>query len=342
MKLSLNGLLADLEDGTTDRTPLSSARPTQRGHDLVWKYWLDYLPRINEPTLTPVIGVMKAFFTMLAKERRGQLGDRLSVSSLIEYSVRFKAIYQRKHDTDMGSIRELQTRRKPYERPTNHIETKAGLRRLRPLQSSIFLPYESTKPIETVAILRHLRSESNPLFPRSSFDPSNITSIQALNIESKSQSEENDIVLQPEMAYAEPIFYRLVKLEQECIESLHEKASKGTLDTKQWRALIALHRSLLDEHHDFFLVSQRPSASPALRLLASEYSMPARLTAITESDIIDKEVWTGVVHYWYLKASGKAPTTGRLHHHLAILARPNTLQQRTDSMIFPSSASYDL
>ncbi|KAI1314510.1 hypothetical protein F5Y16DRAFT_249736, partial [Xylariaceae sp. FL0255] len=30
---------------------------------------------------------------------------------------------------------------------------------------------------------------------------------------------------------------------------------------------------------------------------------------------------------WYSKASDKAPTTGRLYHHLAILARPNALQQ---------------
>ncbi|KAF7889364.1 uncharacterized protein EAF01_010857 [Botrytis porri] len=111
MKLSLNGLLADLEDGTTDRTPLSSARPTQRGHDLVWKYWLDYLPRINEPTLTPVIGVMKAFFTMLAKERRGQLGDRLSVSSLIEYSRASDFVYKKYSRGEIGLS--TRTRKKP-------------------------------------------------------------------------------------------------------------------------------------------------------------------------------------------------------------------------------------
>ena len=46
-----------------------------------------------------------------------------------------------------------------------------------------------------------------------------------------------------------------------------------------------------------------------------------------EDDDIDREVWTGVARYWYLKASDKAPTTGRLYHHLAILARPNALQQ---------------
>ena len=48
-------------------------------------------------------------------------------------------------------------------------------------------------------------------------------------------------------------------------------------DNEQWQALIALHRTLLHEHHDFFLASQHPSASPALRRLASKYAMPARM-----------------------------------------------------------------
>ncbi|KAK0701744.1 hypothetical protein B0T26DRAFT_795304 [Lasiosphaeria miniovina] len=49
--------------------------------------------------------------------------------------------------------------------------------------------------------------------------------------------------------------------------------------------------------------------------------------AIKDEDIRDREVWTSVSRYWYSKASDKAPTTGRLYHHLAILARPNALQQ---------------
>ncbi|KAH8743989.1 hypothetical protein F5883DRAFT_386086, partial [Diaporthe sp. PMI_573] len=40
---------------------------------------------------------------------------------------------------------------------------------------------------------------------------------------------------------------------------------------------IALHRTLLHEHYDFFLASQHPSASPALRRLASKYAMPVRM-----------------------------------------------------------------
>lgn len=49
--------------------------------------------------------------------------------------------------------------------------------------------------------------------------------------------------------------------------------------------------------------------------------------AIEDDDIRDRENWTAVSRHWYSKASDKAPTTGRLYHHLAILARPNALQQ---------------
>ncbi|CAJ2506647.1 Uu.00g078330.m01.CDS01 [Anthostomella pinea] len=49
--------------------------------------------------------------------------------------------------------------------------------------------------------------------------------------------------------------------------------------------------------------------------------------AIEDDDIRDREVWTSVSRHWYSKASDKAPTTVRLYHHLAILARPNALQQ---------------
>ncbi|KAK2059311.1 hypothetical protein LY76DRAFT_512378 [Colletotrichum caudatum] len=49
--------------------------------------------------------------------------------------------------------------------------------------------------------------------------------------------------------------------------------------------------------------------------------------AIEDSNMKDREVWTSVSRHWYSKASDKAPTTGRLYHHLAILARPKALQQ---------------
>jgi hypothetical protein len=62
--------------------------------------------------------------------------------------------------------------------------------------------------------------------------------------------------------------------------ALAPEAPLGTqpeLKNERWQALLALHRTLLREHHDFFLASQHPSATPAVRKLAMKYAMPARL-----------------------------------------------------------------
>lgn len=188
------------------------------------------------------------------------------------------------------------------------------------------------------------------------------------------------------------IYAGLTMVETKCIhvDRAQATAAQDNSDTKlasdHWQALIALHRTLLHEHHDFFLASQHPSASPALRRLAAKYSMPARMwkhgihsflellrrrlpdsidymlafiylayqmmallyetvpafedtwieclgdlgryrMAIEDEDIRDRETWAGVARSWYTKAADKNPTVGRLYHHLAILARPNALQQ---------------
>ena len=188
------------------------------------------------------------------------------------------------------------------------------------------------------------------------------------------------------------IYAGLTMVETKCIhvDRAQAAAAQDNADSKlapdHWQALIALHRTLLHEHHDFFLASQHPSASPALRRLAAKYSMPARMwkhgihsflellrrrlpdsidfmlafiylayqmmallyetvsafedtwieclgdlgryrMAIEDEDIRDRETWAGVARSWYTKAADKNPTVGRLYHHLAILARPNALQQ---------------
>ncbi|KAK2059310.1 hypothetical protein LY76DRAFT_472217, partial [Colletotrichum caudatum] len=70
-------------------------------------------------------------------------------------------------------------------------------------------------------------------------------------------------------------------VESECIKVVNAQSSiKDTspkLNNEQWQALIALHRTLLHKHYDFFLASQHPSASPDLCRLASKYAMPARM-----------------------------------------------------------------
>ncbi|KAI1506084.1 hypothetical protein F5X99DRAFT_179652 [Biscogniauxia marginata] len=202
------------------------------------------------------------------------------------------------------------------------------------------------------------------------------------------QPETRTISQEQLVAEVKGIYAGLVMVESKCIEvdNAQSSQSEAKLNNEQWQALIALHRTLLHEHHDFFLASQHPSASQALRRLASKYAMPARMwrhgihsflellrhrlpgslehmltfiylaysmmallyetvptfedtwieclgdlgryrMAIEDDDIRDREVWTSVSRHWYAKASDKAPTTGRLYHHLAILARPNALQQ---------------
>ncbi|KAI8663541.1 EST1-DNA-bind domain-containing protein [Fusarium keratoplasticum] len=190
------------------------------------------------------------------------------------------------------------------------------------------------------------------------------------------------------VAEVKGIYAGLVMVETKCIEVGNvqppntETNATSKLNNEQWQALIALYRTLLHEHHDFFFASQHPSASPALRRLASKYAMPARMwrhgihsflellrhrlpghilmflylayimmalllemvpafedtwieclsglgryrMAIEDDDIRDREAGTEVSHHWYSKASDGSPT-GRLYHHLAILARPNALQQ---------------
>jgi len=183
------------------------------------------------------------------------------------------------------------------------------------------------------------------------------------------------------------IYAGLVMVEKKCVEiDQQQSQTSNKLSDEQWQALIALHRTLLHEHHDFFLASQHPSASPALQRLASKYAMPARMwrhgihsflellrhrlpesldhmlafiytaysmmallmesvptfedtwieclgdlaryrMAVEEADLRDREVWAGVARYWYNKAADKSPNVGRIQHHLAVLARPNILQQ---------------
>ncbi|KAF7894675.1 uncharacterized protein EAF01_010125 [Botrytis porri] len=47
-------------------------------------------------------------------------------------------------------------------------------------------------------------------------------------------------------------------------------------------------------------------------------------TAVAVDNTEDKQIWNSVARYWYSKASDRAPATGRLYHHLAILTYPNS------------------
>lgn len=204
------------------------------------------------------------------------------------------------------------------------------------------------------------------------------------------QLETNPISQERLINEVKGIYAGLVMVENKCIEvdtsPSSTAAAEPDLKLEQWQKLISLHRSLLHEHHDFFLASQHPAANSGLRRLATKYQMPARLwrhgihsfleflrhrlpaslehmltfiqlsyslmtllyetvpafietwieclgdlsryrMAIEDVDMRDRETWTGVSRYWYTKASDLLPETGRLYHHLAILARPHALQQ---------------
>ena len=112
---------------------------------------------------------------------------------------------------------------------------------------------------------------------------------------SEDSEVEPEMLLQPEtrpisyeqlVTEVKGIYAGLVMVEAKCIEIdekqssvVQEKDLAKRMDLKkdQWQSLIALHKQLLHEHHDFFLASQHPSASPALNRLAAKYSMPARM-----------------------------------------------------------------
>ena len=70
------------------------------------------------------------------------------------------------------------------------------------------------------------------------------------------------------------IYAGLVMVEAKCINIDAAQAAdpNSQLGPEQWQALIALHRTLLYEHHDFLMATQHPSATPALRGLATKYS----------------------------------------------------------------------
>ncbi|KAK5193064.1 hypothetical protein LTR47_009493 [Exophiala xenobiotica] len=208
--------------------------------------------------------------------------------------------------------------------------------------------------------------------------------------------EESKMLLQPEtrpisqeqlVNEVKGIYAGLVMVEKKCVEICQQQSQTTTkLSNEQWQALIALHRTLLHEHHDFFLASQHPTASPALRRLPTKYAMPARMwrhgihsflellrhrlpyslehmlsfvylayqmmgllmesvptfhetwieclgdlaryrMAIEEADMRDRENWSNVARMWYNRAADRSPTTGRIQHHLAVLARPNVVRQ---------------
>ena len=188
------------------------------------------------------------------------------------------------------------------------------------------------------------------------------------------------------------IYAGLVMVEAKCIDmdekqlsAALDKHSRSRLNPEQRQALTTPHKTLLHEHHDFFLASQHPSASSALSYLAAKYSMHARMwrhgihaflevlrhrlsesldymlaflylaysmmallyetvpafedtwtkclgdlaqyRMVIEDDDFGDDDWGDVARFWYEKAAEENPGVGRLHHHLAVLARQDSVLQ---------------
>ena len=104
------------------------------------------------------------------------------------------------------------------------------------------------------------------------------------------QPETRPISQEKLMNEVKTIYAGLVILEAKCVEVVSKQVADAKtsaaysgqpaappLNNEQWRALVALHRNLLYDHHDFFLASQHPSAEESLQRLALRYAMPARM-----------------------------------------------------------------
>ncbi|KAF2763524.1 hypothetical protein EJ05DRAFT_42279 [Pseudovirgaria hyperparasitica] len=137
---------------------------------------------------------------------------------------------------------------------------------------------------------------SDPSLPAAEdIDTTTIAKSEPGDLEFSADDWQPKLLLQPDSrpisqsqlaAEVKSIYAGLVMVENKCISvdkaqaaAVQEKdrTQLAPLSDKHWQALIALHRTLLHEHHDFFLASQHPSATPALQRLALKYSMPARM-----------------------------------------------------------------
>ncbi|KAK2744950.1 hypothetical protein FQN57_004080 [Myotisia sp. PD_48] len=125
-------------------------------------------------------------------------------------------------------------------------------------------------------------------------------------------------------------------------DRLRKLASKYAMPARMWKhgiySFLELLRQRLPQSLDHMLYYIYTSYSIMTLLLESVPTFAntwieclgdlARYRmAIGEVDHQDREIWAGVASYWYNKAVDASPTIGRLYHHLAILARPNPLQQ---------------
>ena len=91
------------------------------------------------------------------------------------------------------------------------------------------------------------------------------------------QPKTNPIPPEQLVAEVKGIYTGLVMIEGKCIEvdNAQSRQKHNDLNSEQWTALVTLHRTLLHEHHDFFLASQQRSANITSPQLPSKDGIPA-------------------------------------------------------------------
>ncbi|KAF7716242.1 Uncharacterized protein PECH_008476 [Penicillium ucsense] len=92
------------------------------------------------------------------------------------------------------------------------------------------------------------------------------------------QPETNTITGSQLVAEVRTIYAGLVMVEKKCCQVDKQQSELNSeLTATQWQAIISLHRTLLNEHHDFFLASQHPSASASLKDVPEKHNMLVRM-----------------------------------------------------------------
>jgi hypothetical protein len=109
-------------------------------------------------------------------------------------------------------------------------------------------------------------------------DPSPRT-VQNGNREPSMQPVSNPLSQDQLLNEVREIYAGLTMVEKKIVEldPQQTQTNPKDLSNSQWEALIALHRTLLYEHHDFFLASRLSPKLLAMRSISSKLEIPARM-----------------------------------------------------------------
>ncbi|RAO69717.1 uncharacterized protein BHQ10_005729 [Talaromyces amestolkiae] len=128
---------------------------------------------------------------------------------------------------------------------------------------------------ENIQAEKEMEEPSDTIPARNQRDAMKISRTDDINLQEAliSQPETRLITEEQLVDEVKAIYAGLVMVERKCVEIEKQRFDDAEkLTDQQWQALIALHRTLLHEHHDFFLACDHP----VLKRLDGKYSMPAR------------------------------------------------------------------